>query len=64
MVHTFGDVHIYLDHVEGLQKQLKREPGKLPTVTIAKKPFFELDYDDFQLHDYVHQGFIKFPVSV
>ncbi len=64
LIHTFGDVHIYLDHVEGLKKQMNREPGKLPTVTIAKKPLLELGYDDFQLHDYVHQGFIKFPVSV
>lgn len=62
--HTLGDAHIYLDHIEGLNKQLTREPGKLPSVTIADKPFFDLRYEDFQLHDYVHQGFIKFPVSV
>ena len=62
--HTLGDAHIYLDHLEGLEKQLQRTPGKLPNVTIADKPFFDLRYDDFQLHDYVHQGFIKFPVSV
>lgn len=62
--HTFGDAHIYLDHIDGLQKQLERTPGKLPTVDIADKPFFELRYEDFTLNDYVHQGFIKFPVSV
>lgn len=62
--HTFGDAHIYLDHLDGLEKQLTRTPGPLPTVTIADKPFWELQYEDFQLHDYVHQGFIKFPVSV
>lgn len=62
--HTFGDAHIYLDHLEGLEKQLARTPGQLPRVEIAKKPLFDLQYEDFQLHDYVHQGFIKFPVSV
>jgi len=62
--HTLGDAHIYLNHIDGLKTQLSRTPGKLPSVEIAKKPFFDLGYDDFQLHDYVHQGFIKFPVSV
>lgn len=62
--HTFGDAHIYMDHLEGLEKQLTRQPGPLPKVTIADRPFFELQYEDFELHDYVHQGFIRFPVSV
>lgn len=62
--HTFGDAHIYLDHLDGLNEQLKRAPGKLPHVTIANKPVLDLKFDDFQLHDYVHQGFIKFPVAV
>jgi thymidylate synthase len=62
--HTFGDAHIYLDHLDGLKKQLERVPGALPTIEIADKPFFQLQYDDFKLHNYVHQGFIKFPVSV
>lgn len=62
--HTFGDAHIYLDHVDGLTEQLKRAPGQLPTVTVAKKPVLEIGFDDIQLHNYVHQGFIKFPVAV
>ncbi|MBS1953104.1 MAG: thymidylate synthase [Cyanobacteria bacterium SZAS-4] len=62
--HTFGDAHIYLDHLDGLQKQLQRSPGPLPTVEIADKPFFDLKFEDFKLIDYEHQGFIKFPVSV
>lgn len=62
--HTFGDAHIYLDHLDGLQKQLQRKPGPLPTVEIADKPFFQLKYEDFKLINYEHQGFIKFPVSV
>ena len=62
--HTLGDAHIYLNHIEGLKLQLSRTPGLLPTVEIAKKPFFDLHYEDFQLHDYVHQPFIKFPIAV
>lgn len=62
--HTFGDLHIYLDHVDGLKRQLERTPGQLPEVVIADKPFWDLTYDDFTLNGYVHQGFIKFPVSV
>lgn len=62
--HTFGDAHIYLDHIAGINAQLKREPGPLPRVTIANKPIFDLKFEDFELHDYVHQGFIKFPVAV
>src|SRR5262249_47061854 len=52
--HTLGDAHIYLNHIDGLKVQLSRTPGKLPRVEIARKPFFDLKYEDFQLHDYVH----------
>jgi thymidylate synthase len=62
--HTLGDAHIYSNHVEGLKTQLQRTPGPLPSVEIADKPFFELQYDDFKLINYNHQGFIKFPVAV
>jgi thymidylate synthase len=62
--HTFGDLHIYNDHLDGLQLQLQRQPGPLPSVQIADKPIFDLRYEDFKLTNYVHQGFIKFPVSV
>jgi len=63
-IHTLGDAHIYLNHIEGLTKQLERTPGPRPYVEIAKKPIFELKFEDFNLHDYVHQGFIKFPIAV
>ena len=62
--HTFGDAHIYLDHLKGLDEQLKREHGTTPTVTIADKPVLQLGFDDCELHNYSHQGFIKFPVAV
>jgi thymidylate synthase len=64
LTHTLGDAHIYLNHVEGLQVQLRREPHPLPRVLIRPKPFFELEFEDFQLVDYVHHPFIKFPVAV
>ena len=64
LTHTFGDAHIYMDHLDGLKQQLKREPGTLPSVSMAKKPVFEMTFEDIQLSNYVHQGFIKFPVAV
>jgi thymidylate synthase len=63
-VHTFGDAHLYLNHLEGVHEQLRREPTPLPEVRIAKKPFFELAYEDFELVGYEPQGFIKFPIAV
>lgn len=62
--HTLGDAHIYLNHVEGLKEQLKRKPYPLPTLTIAKKTFGELVFEDFKLENYHHHPFIKFPVAV
>jgi thymidylate synthase len=63
-VHTLGDAHIYLNHMEGLREQLRREPLPLPRVTIAKKPFSELRFEDIELHGYQHHPFIKLPVAV
>lgn len=62
--HTLGDAHVYLNHVDGLKKQLQRNPGSLPAVEIADKPFFDLKFEDFTLKNYDPQGFIKFPVAV
>ena len=62
--HTMGDAHIYLNHIEGLQEQLKREPKKLPELKIAQKPFWDLKFEDFQLIGYEHEPFIKFKVAV
>lgn len=63
-VHTIGDAHIYSNHLEGLKEQLTRTPKKLPTLHIADKPFHELQFEDFELTDYEHDAFIKFPVAV
>ena len=63
-MHTLGDAHIYLNHVEGLKQQLTREPLPLPRVTVAHKPFGELRLEDIVLHDYQHHPFIRLPVAV
>lgn len=63
-VHTFGDAHIYHNHFDGIKEQLGRIPGTLPTVTIAKKGFFDITFEDVKLHNYSPQPFIKFPVAV
>ena len=63
-IHTIGDAHLYSNHLEGAKKQLLRLPKRRPTVSIAKKPFFELEYEDFELKDYAHDEFIKFEVAV
>lgn len=62
--HTMGDAHIYINHIEGIQEQLKRAPKKLPTLKIAQKPFWDLKYEDFELQNYEHDPFIKFQVAV
>jgi len=62
--HTIGDAHIYSNHIDGLKEQLTREPFPLPKLEITKKPFWEIEYDDFKLKDYEHHPFIKFPIAV
>lgn len=63
-VHTLGDAHIYLNHVEGLTQQLTRSPKQLPKVIINKKGFFDIIFEDIKLQDYEHDPFIKFPIAV
>ena len=63
-VHTLGDAHIYLNHVEGLQTQLKRVPKKLPQLILPEKRVLDYAFDDIQLVGYEHDEFIKFPIAV
>ena len=63
-IHTFGDAHLYTNHMDGIKEQLKRTPGPLPTLKIGKKPLFELIYEDIELTNYECQDFIKFPIAV
>lgn len=62
--HTIVDAHIYENHIDGLKEQLTREPRKLPTLEIAKKPVDELTYEDFTLKNYNPHPGIKFEVAV
>ncbi|MEK7544613.1 MAG: thymidylate synthase [Patescibacteria group bacterium] len=62
--HTLGDAHIYLNHIEGLRLQLERKPTQLPKLVVAKKPFWDLKFEDFKVENYQHQPFIKFQVAV
>ena len=63
-VHTLGDAHIYLNHVEGVKIQLARAPMPLPKLVLANKPTLEMKYEDIQLEGYQHHAFIKLPVAV
>ncbi len=63
-VHTLGDAHIYLNHVEGVKMQLERAPFPLPRLALVNKPTLEMTYDDISLEGYQHHPFIKFPVAV
>jgi thymidylate synthase len=62
--HTLGDAHIYTNHVEGLKKQLLRQPFPLPTLEVARKPFDAIGFEDIELVGYQHHPFIKFPIAV
>jgi len=63
-VHTIGDAHLYLNHLDGVRDQLNRTPKEKPHVKIADKGFFELTFEDFKLMNYTHDAFIKFEVAV
>jgi thymidylate synthase len=63
-VHTLGDAHIYLNHVEGVKLQLERTPFPLPRLILADKPVLEQRFEDIALEGYQHHPFIKFPVAV
>ena len=65
-VHTLGDTHIYLDHLEQVKLQLTRDPRPLPTMRINPdvKNIFSFKYEDFQLENYDPHPHIKGKVSV
>lgn len=65
-VHTLGDTHIYLDHLEQVKLQLTRDPRPLPTMHINPdvKDIFSFKYEDFQLEGYDPHPHIKGKVSV
>ncbi|APS37557.1 thymidylate synthase [Salegentibacter sp. T436] len=65
-IHTFGDVHIYSNHMDQVKLQLSREPRALPTMKINPeiKNIFDFDYKDFKLEDYNPHPGIKAKVAV
>ena len=65
-IHTFGNAHIYLNHQEQVQIQLKRKPKALPNLIINKnkKSIFDYDFEDFILENYNPYDHIKAKVSV
>ena len=65
-VHTLGDAHIYLNHLEQVQTQLDREPLPLPRMHLnpAIKSLYDFRYDDFELRDYVCHEPIRAPIAV
>ena len=65
-LHTLGDAHLYLNHLEQTRLQLERTPGALPRLQINpdKKDIFGFVFDDFELLDYHPQAHISAPVAV
>ncbi len=65
-MHTLGDAHIYLNHLEQVNLQLSREPKKLPQMRINPnvQNIFDFKYEDFELVDYDPHPHIKGKVSV
>jgi thymidylate synthase len=65
-VHTLGDAHIYLNHIEQVKLQLSRKPYPLPQMFINpdKKNIFDFVYEDFQLVNYLSHPHIKGEISI
>ena len=65
-VHTFGDAHLYLNHVDQAREQLAREPRRLPRMVLnpAISDLFAFRYEDFTLEGYDPHPPIKAPVAV
>lgn len=65
-VHTFGDAHLYMNHMEQIDLQLSRDPKPLPTMAINPdvKDIFDFKFDDFELQNYEAHPHIKGLVAV
>lgn len=67
-VHTFGDCHLYQNHLTDdiVLEQLRRTPKPLPTLKIKRKPasIFEYEFEDFEILNYVSDPAIKAPIAI
>ncbi len=65
-VHTLGDAHLYLNHLEQVDTQLARTPYALPTMTLNPQvdSIFDFSYEDFDIADYQYHPGIKAPIAV
>jgi thymidylate synthase len=64
-VHSFGDLHLYLNHLDQAKEQLGREPLPFPSMRLAPKTdLFAFDYEDFRLEGYEAHPAIKAPIAV
>lgn len=66
IVHSFGDLHLYLNHVEQAKLQLTRDPRPLPRLQLKRKPESILDYrfEDFEVIGYDPHPHIPAPIAV
>lgn len=65
-VHTMGDAHLYLNHLQQTREQLKRQPEPLPTLQLnpTVRNIFDFTYDDIEILNYHPQAAIKAPIAV
>ena len=65
-VHTFGDAHLYLNHLDQVELQLSRQPYALPRLKLNQDidSLFDYHYDDFELLEYRHHPHISAPIAV
>ncbi|MBA0922458.1 MAG: thymidylate synthase [Nitrosospira sp.] len=65
-IHTMGDAHLYLNHLDQAQEQLSRQPKKLPSMVLnpAIKNIFDFSYTDFTLENYDPYPAIKAPIAI